>query len=101
MKNATDVLLFIQIVSYSFIPPMEKEVELKKLGAHIQEIRNGKGITQEKLAHIVGKDRQSIQRLEVGNVNPTYFYLQEIAAGLDMTVGTLIVKLEEKNKKAE
>ncbi|MEO6523795.1 MAG: helix-turn-helix transcriptional regulator [Mucilaginibacter sp.] len=72
---------------------MEKEASLKKLGRHIQEVRKGKGITQMKLAHSVGKDRQSIQRLEAGNVNPTYYYLREIANGLGITVSELLAPL--------
>jgi putative transcriptional regulator len=80
----------MQVVSYSFILPMEKEAALKKLGERIREVRNEKGITQVKLAHTIGKDQQSIQRLEAGNVNPTYYYLLEIAAGLDTTVANLL-----------
>lgn len=69
---------------------MEKEVLLKKLGQRIREIRNEKGITQVQLAHSVDKDQQSIQRLEVGNINPSYFYLYEIAAGLGTTITELV-----------
>jgi len=72
---------------------MEKEAILKKLGVRISEIRKEKGLTQEKLAHTVGKDRQSIQRLEAGNMNPTYFYLREIADGLGTTVSELLAAL--------
>jgi len=78
----------MQVVSYSFILPMEKEVLLKQLGERIREIRKEKGLTQVQLAHSLGKDQQSIQRLEAGNINPTYYYLYEIATGLD-------VKLED------
>jgi putative transcriptional regulator len=69
---------------------MEKEVLLKKLGNRIREIRQEKGITQVTLAHSVGKDQQSIQRLEAGNVNPSYYYLYEIAVGLETTVANLL-----------
>ncbi|MDB5124824.1 MAG: hypothetical protein JWP94_2953 [Mucilaginibacter sp.] len=69
---------------------MEKEVLLKKLGQRIREIRKKKGISQVQLAHSMNKDQQSIQRLEAGNVNPTIYYLHEIAVGLDTTVAELI-----------
>ena len=69
---------------------MEKEVLLKKLGERIRKIRKEKGITQVQLAHSMNKDQQSIQRLEAGNVNPTIYYLYEIAIGLDTSVNTLI-----------
>jgi putative transcriptional regulator len=61
----------------SFILPMEKEILLKNLGARIRKIRNKKGISQKQLAHSIGKDQQSVQRLEAGNINPTYYYLYE------------------------
>ena len=69
--------------------PMDKEAALKKLGATIRDIRKRKGITQKQLAHSIGKDQQSIQRLEAGNVNPSYYYLLEIATGLEIQVSEL------------
>ncbi|MEO8884955.1 MAG: helix-turn-helix transcriptional regulator [Mucilaginibacter sp.] len=65
---------------------MEKEVLLKKLGERIRDIRKEKGITQVQLAHVIGKDQQSIQRLEGGNVNPSLYYLHQIATGLDVSL---------------
>ena len=41
------------------------------------------------LAYRCGKDQPSINRLERGNVNPTIYYLAEIAAGLDVEINTL------------
>jgi putative transcriptional regulator len=61
-----------------------KEILLKKLGERIREIRKDKGITQVQLAHSINKDQQSIQRLEAGNINPSYYYLHEIAEGLNV-----------------
>jgi transcriptional regulator with XRE-family HTH domain len=65
---------------------MEKEVLLKKLGERIRDIRKEKGITQVQLAHSIGKDQQSIQRLEAGNVNPSLYYLHQIAVGLNVSL---------------
>ena len=70
--------------------PMEKETLLKNLGTRIREIRNKKGISQKQLAHSIGKDQQSVQRLEAGNINPTYYYLYEIADGLEVDLEALI-----------
>jgi len=70
--------------------PMNREKVLKDLGERISTIRKEKGITQLKLAHSIGKDQQSIQRLEAGNVNPSYIYLQEIADGLSITLLDLL-----------
>jgi putative transcriptional regulator len=69
---------------------MEKEASLKKLGAKIREIRVEKAITQVQLAHSIGKDQQSIQRLEAGKMNPTYYYLTEIATGLKISLPELL-----------
>ncbi|WP_207533622.1 helix-turn-helix domain-containing protein [Desertivirga arenae] len=61
---------------------MEKEIFLKQLGERIRVIREETGLTQAELAYKVGKDQQSLQRLEKGGVNPSIFYLWEIAMGL-------------------
>jgi transcriptional regulator with XRE-family HTH domain len=41
------------------------------------------------LAYRCGKDQPSINRLERGNVNPTIYYLAEIAAGLEIEINAL------------
>lgn len=72
---------------------MDKEAELKKLGQRIRAIRKEKSMTQLDLAHSIGKDQQSIQRLEAGNINPSYFYLKEIAKGLEVSLLELLKDL--------
>jgi len=67
-----------------------KEAILKRLGERIREIRKEKGISQKTLAHSIGKDQQSIQRLEAGNINPSYYYLIEIANGLEIEPNKLL-----------
>ena len=69
---------------------MDKETVLIRLGRNIQELRRRKGLTQAQLAHSVGKDQQSIQRLEAGNINPSYYYLAEIAEGLGVPIEELV-----------
>ena len=68
---------------------MEKEAELIKLGKRIRDVRKEKGMTQEQLAHTIGKDQQSVQRLETGNINPSFIYLTEITAGLGVQLKEL------------
>ena len=65
---------------------MKEEELLKKIGEQIRFIRLDKGLTQKQLAHLIGKDQQSIQRLEAGNINPSYIYLCEIANGLNVSL---------------
>jgi len=70
---------------------MQKEVFLKNLGERIREIRELKGITQKQLAHAIDKDQQSIQRLETGKINPSIYYLYEVARGLEVELDILII----------
>ncbi len=72
--------------------PMDKEALLTKLGARIRQLRKEKGLSQVELAHSLGKDQQSIQRLESGRINPSYYYLYEIANGLKIDLEELFKK---------
>ena len=72
---------------------MQKEQLLKKLGNRIKKIRLEKGLSQGELANSIGKDQQSIQRLEAGNVNPSIVYLYEVANGLDVELDELLRKI--------
>lgn len=41
--------------------------DIKKIfGSSVQEIRKANGITQEKLAELIGKDKNTINRIETG-----------------------------------
>ena len=65
--------------------------KLKKLiGQRIVELRNEKGWSQADLARECGKDRQAIEKLENGKVNPTLFSLLEIANALETTLAVLV-----------
>lgn len=72
---------------------MEKEVRLKNLGAKIRDTLIAKGLTQAQLAHTINKDQQSVQRLEAGNINPSFYYLVEIAKGLGVNIAELVTGL--------
>jgi len=60
-----------------------------KLGKRIRQLRLAKKLTQADLAAKIGKDYQSIQRVERGDINPSIFYLQEIANGLEVDISEL------------
>ena len=66
--------------------------ELQKLGEKFKAIREKKKLTLEQVANKVGKDRQSIHRLEKGDFNPSYIYLLEVCKGLDIALSELIQK---------
>jgi len=79
---------------------INKDTFLKQLGEHIRDVRLKKNITQFDLASNISKDRQSLQRLESGNINPSIYYLYELAEGLDISVLELIdFKISAKKKK--
>lgn len=69
---------------------MKKQQAQKNLGKRIKEIRLKKGITQAQLAGDIDKDQQSVQRLEAGNINPSYWYLLQIAEGLEIKLSELL-----------
>lgn len=69
---------------------MQKEELLKQLGMHIRKLRESKNLSQSELAASVGKDQQSIQRLEAGKINPSFFYLHQIAEGLSLKVTDIL-----------
>ncbi len=69
---------------------MDKKEFLKKLGKNIIRLRMQKGWSQSELSRNCDKDRQSIERLESGKINPSAFYLKEIADGLGTTPDELL-----------
>lgn len=64
--------------------------ELIKLGKRVKEIRSQKGLSLEEVAQRIGKDRQSIHKLEHGDFNPSYIYLLQISRGLDIELSELV-----------
>lgn len=65
---------------------MDKNQILLRLGERVKEIRIQKGMTQTELANKIGKDHPSINKLENGKVNPSYYFLYEVANGLGVDV---------------
>jgi putative transcriptional regulator len=63
---------------------------LNKLGERVNVIRKEKKLTLEQVAFKVGKDRQSIHKLEKGSFNPSYLYLLEICKGLEIEISELL-----------
>ena len=57
---------------------------------HIARLRVSKGMSQAELARACDKDAQSLNRLEKGRINPTIFYLREIAAELGVNIKELV-----------
>jgi len=60
------------------------EESKRLLGARIKELRKTKGLSQEKIAEIVGVDPKHISRIEVGKSYPSLDTLEKIAKALGM-----------------
>ncbi|RDY60793.1 helix-turn-helix domain-containing protein [Flagellimonas nanhaiensis] len=69
---------------------MTKEELKQKVGERIVELRTGKGWSQSDLARACGKDRQAMEKLENGKVNPTLYTLLEVAKALEVSLSKLI-----------
>lgn len=64
-----------------------------KLGRKIQEFREAKGYSQEKLAYIASMDRVSIGYIEQGRRTPKLSTLHKLAKYLDVSVADFFVGL--------
>lgn len=69
---------------------MNKDTFLKKLGKNIAGLREKAGISQTDLALKCDKDKQSLNRLEKGRINPSAYYLSEIATELNVPIWKLL-----------
>jgi putative transcriptional regulator len=69
---------------------VKKEQLQKKIGQRIIALRSQKGWSQSDLARACNKDRQAIEKIENGKVNPTVFSLYEIANALEISLSKLV-----------
>ena len=56
----------------------------RNVGMRIKEIRETQGLSQRKLALMIGMDHATISKIECGTYNPSLDKLSIIAAGLDV-----------------
>ena len=69
---------------------MSKDELKKKVGQRIIELRTQKGWSQSDLARACEKDRQALEKLENGKVNPTLYSLMEISVALEKPLYELV-----------
>lgn len=69
---------------------MTRDILKKELGKRIIELREQKGWSQADLARACNKDRQAIEKLENGKVNPTLYTLLEVANALEISLSKLV-----------
>lgn len=65
---------------------MTKEQLKTELGKRIIRLREQKGCSQSDFARACNKDRQAIEKLENGKVNPTLYTLLELAIALEISL---------------
>lgn len=61
-----------------------------ELGKNVAHTRKNQGMTQQELGALLGKDFQSISRIENGKVNISAHLLYEIAQSLKVNVNDLL-----------
>ncbi len=69
---------------------MNRDQLKRALGARIIELREQKGWSQSDLARACNKDRQAIEKLGNGKVNPTLYTLLELANALGISLPELV-----------
>lgn len=68
-----------RVIFFSWLELLvNKQEQLFLLGERIKSKRLILGITQTELANRIGKDHPSINRLEKGKINSSYFFLLEV-----------------------
>lgn len=67
---------------------MESKLQ-KLLGARIKELRNGRGLSQEKLAELIGIDVKHLSRVETGVNAPSVGRLESFSVALGVPVRSL------------
>lgn len=67
-----------------------KAEKIKALGAEIRKVRLARGISQAKLASMVGTDQAVIARLEAGRHNAGIGAYIRVADALDVSLKSLI-----------
>lgn len=65
-------------------------MELKRIGENVVSLREAKRWSQDTLVAKSGVARGALQRLELGQGNPTYRTLRNVAGALDVSMADLI-----------
>lgn len=81
------------IIFFCTFGDLKKKDLNKKIGQRVVHLREEKGLTQAELSRACGKDRQAIEKLEGGRVNPTLYTLYEISRALNLSLPELVDQL--------
>ena len=69
---------------------VKKEELQRKIGQRIIKLRESKGWSQADLGRACNKERQAIEKIENGKVNPTSFSLYEVAKAMGVHIKDLV-----------
>jgi transcriptional regulator with XRE-family HTH domain len=64
--------------------------DLMRLGANVRRERVAKGMTQQRLADVLGVDIRSLQRIEAGEINAGFTMLVDIQKALKCSWAALM-----------
>lgn len=56
----------------------------------MRSIREAKGLTLMQVGAMTNKEKQTIQRIEKGETNPTLYFLFQLSSGLGMELQELV-----------
>src|ERR1044071_5200273 len=85
--RAYDIVIFIQAPIMGTDSLKEKSMNQPDLGLKITELRQQKGLTQEKLAEYCDVSTRTIQRIESGEVEPRSFTRNSLSNVLEFDFG--------------
>jgi transcriptional regulator with XRE-family HTH domain len=63
----------------------------QEIARQLKEVRKAKGMTQERLAELVGTKKSNISRLESGRYNPSLDFLVKVADGLGKQISVQVM----------
>ncbi len=67
----------------------------KRLGLAVRRLRLSQGYSQEKFAAAANLNRSYMGQLERGEVNISLSNLERLAKGLGLTIGELMIEVDE------
>lgn len=84
------ILILASLTNLDSVIGIRNEKLLKDFGERLRNVRNDKGISQEKLANLCGITISQVSRIERGQVNTTISTLDILAKALDIELSQLL-----------
>lgn len=78
---------------------MEKSEFNKAFGMFLREKRTAKGWNQNDLASALGNNSQNISRIERGELTPTIYWMEKLAAAFECRTSELMAEFEDRFEK--